>query len=202
MQLKVFTLPYQASLGGFNDEPLREFLADKEVLGIDCQFFVKDGLPHWTVLVQYNVCERLEAAPVKGTRAANEKEDWRKRLDKADWGLFNRLREWRAEHAREEGVPPYLVFTNKQLTELVLARPESLAAIGSVEGVGPSRVEKYGKPMLDIIQNYERINTVEREGKEDSGTARADGMDGISGVAADDHGQVSEECAVHPVEPD
>lgn len=38
MQLKVFTLPYEASLGGFNDEPLRAFLTDKEVLDIDSQF--------------------------------------------------------------------------------------------------------------------------------------------------------------------
>ena len=202
MQIKVFTLPYQASLGGFNDEPLREFLADKAVHGITSAFFIKDGLPHWTVMVQYNVCERFEKASVKGASASKEKEDWRKHLDEADWGLFNRLREWRAAHAREEGVPPYLIFTNKQLTQLVLSRPESLAAIGHVEGVGPSRVEKYGKHVLHLVQNYERNNGVEREGKEDSGTPGADGMDGVSGVAADDHGKVPEEGAVYPVEPD
>ncbi len=202
MQMKVFTLPYQASLCGFNDEPLREFLVDKEVLDIDGQFFVKDGLPHWTMLVRYTIRDRLEAAPVKGAKSGSEKEDWRKRLDKADWGLFNRLREWRAAQARDEGVPPYLIFTNKQLTELVLARPESLAAIGGIDGVGPSRVEKYGKPVLALLQNRERSEDVDREGKEDSGAPGTDGVDGISGMAADDDGQVSEESAVHPVEPD
>ncbi len=202
MQLKVFTLPYQASLGGFSDEALRSFLADKEVLCIDSQFFVKDGLPHWTVLVQYNLCERLASAPGEGSGSVNEKEAWRKRLDQGGWGLFNRLREWRAAQAREEGMPPYLVFTNKQLTDFVVTRPESLAAIGRVDGVGPSRVEKYGKQVLELIHNYERNDVVDREGKEDSGTAGADGVDGVSGMAAADHGQVSEKGAVHPVEPD
>ncbi|HUW62920.1 MAG TPA: hypothetical protein VMZ06_18090 [Candidatus Bathyarchaeia archaeon] len=104
VQLKVFTLPWQAALGGFDDEPVRAFLVDKEVLAVDSQFFVKDGMPHWTVLVQYNLSEEgtrrsKEGSPERG----GDSSDWRKALAKEDWGLFNRLREWRAERAPGPG---------------------------------------------------------------------------------------------------
>ncbi|HPO17303.1 MAG TPA: hypothetical protein PLI09_27975 [Candidatus Hydrogenedentes bacterium] len=46
MQIKIFSLPYNPALGGFDDEPLRQFLVDKEVLSIAPQFFLKDGVPH------------------------------------------------------------------------------------------------------------------------------------------------------------
>jgi superfamily II DNA helicase RecQ len=36
-------------------------------------------------------------------------------LSEADMGVFNRLREWRSKRCRQEGVPPYIIFTNKQL---------------------------------------------------------------------------------------
>ena len=55
MQIRVLTLKFSCVLDGFDDEPLREFVKDKEVLSIHDHFFVKDGSPYLVDLVTYNL---------------------------------------------------------------------------------------------------------------------------------------------------
>ncbi len=197
MQIRVFSIPYVAGLGGFNDEPLRTFLSDKEVLDLHVQFFVKDGAPYWTVLVQYNLLAEPEAKQKSGAESSGS--DWRKRLKQGDWGLFNRLREWRLERSKSEGVPAYMLFTNHQLTDIALLRPGSLAALGQLAGVGPGRVEKYGKEILNLLGNASYDRNGEEKG---SGSAGAAGMAGVSGLAVADDGEAAEAGALHAGEPD
>lgn len=58
-----------------------------------------------------------------GAAPRRRDESWCDLLDKADWPLFNRLREWRGERSRAEGISPYVICNNRQLTELVRRRP-------------------------------------------------------------------------------
>ncbi len=58
--------------------------------------------------------------------------------------LFNALRDWRAERSKRDGVPPYLICTNKQLVAMIKARPRSLGKLGEIEGIGKAKLEKYG----------------------------------------------------------
>jgi len=54
--------------------------------------------------------------------------------------------------ADQEGVPAYAVFTNEQLATMAREGINDLAALGSIKGVGKSRVEKYGHAVLDILK--------------------------------------------------
>ena len=67
-----------------------------------------------------------------------------------DMGMFNLLREWRSKRSREEGVPPYILFTNKQLAQIAKDRPASLTDLEKIHGVGSTKREKYGKEVLEI----------------------------------------------------
>ena len=70
-----------------------------------------------------------------------------------DPALFQRLREWRAAVARTQGIAAFMVFHDKTLTELASRRPADLAQLGSVPGIGPSKLEKYGGALLEILLN-------------------------------------------------
>jgi len=70
-----------------------------------------------------------------------------------DPALFERLREWRAAVARTQGIAAFMVFHDKTLTELASRRPADLAQLGSVPGIGPSKLEKYGAALLQILLN-------------------------------------------------
>ena len=65
--------------------------------------------------------------------------------------LFERLRAWRRDRAAADGVPPYVVFHDKTLVLIAEARPTSSAALRSISGVGPAKVDRYADDLLAVI---------------------------------------------------
>ncbi|MEO1610446.1 MAG: HRDC domain-containing protein, partial [Pseudomonadota bacterium] len=50
-----------------------------------------------------------------------------------------------------EGVPPYVICTNKELAAIAARRPQTLAALMQIEGFGKAKADKYGAAMLDLL---------------------------------------------------
>jgi len=65
--------------------------------------------------------------------------------------LFDALREARRTLAAEAGVPPYIIFHDSTLREIAATRPASLAELGRVNGVGRTKLERYGDAVLAAI---------------------------------------------------
>ena len=87
----------------------------------------------------------------RGGQAKACESSWRSQLSEGDLPLFNALREWRAQRASREGLPPYLVCTNKQVAAIVNARPQSLTKLGAIDGIGKAKLEKYGQDLLAML---------------------------------------------------
>jgi len=66
-------------------------------------------------------------------------------------GRFERLRAWRAATAKEQGVPAYVIFHDATLREVAARCPATLAELGTVSGVGESKLAKYGQQVLDTL---------------------------------------------------
>jgi ATP-dependent DNA helicase RecQ len=71
-------------------------------------------------------------------------------------GLFERLREWRAGVAREQGVPAYIVFGDATLRGIAVTRPTSLEQLGTISGVGEKKLDAYGEGVLEIVAAAEQ----------------------------------------------
>jgi ATP-dependent DNA helicase RecQ len=65
--------------------------------------------------------------------------------------VFEALREARRKLAAESKVPPYVVFHDSTLREIVAARPRSLEEMASIQGVGETKLKRYGTAMLDAL---------------------------------------------------
>lgn len=75
-------------------------------------------------------------------------------LEKFDEGLFERLRALRKKFAGEQGMPPYIVFSDKTLHEMCRLYPSSLHAMEGISGVGGSKLERYGNEFAAVIKKY------------------------------------------------
>jgi ATP-dependent DNA helicase RecQ len=65
--------------------------------------------------------------------------------------LFAALKVWRTARAREDGVPPYVVFHDQTLAAIAELKPPSSAALRRVKGIGPAKVETYGDEILELV---------------------------------------------------
>jgi len=71
---------------------------------------------------------------------------------KQDWSPdAQRLREWRLERAKADGVPPYVVFHDSVLHAIAELRPSSLGELAQISGVGPAKLERYGDDLLAAV---------------------------------------------------
>ena len=68
--------------------------------------------------------------------------------------LFEALRSLRKRIADEQGVPPYIVFSDATLRELAAHRPTSLTAFRSISGVGDVKLERYGQIFVQAISEF------------------------------------------------
>jgi ATP-dependent DNA helicase RecQ len=72
----------------------------------------------------------------------------------ADAKLFEALRAWRRETASAANVPPYVIFHDATLAAIVAVKPDDLAALGRVGGVGETKLQRYGDAVLAIIGQH------------------------------------------------
>lgn len=67
-------------------------------------------------------------------------------------GLYEQLRKWRAELAREQNVPAYVIFHDATLRAIAEARPDTLTALARIGGVGARKLERYGSDVIATVR--------------------------------------------------
>jgi superfamily II DNA helicase RecQ len=70
-----------------------------------------------------------------------------------DADLLDRLKAWRSAQARAQSVPPYVVFHDSTLAALAAARPQDLAMLSSIPGLGVKKLERYGPALLELLHS-------------------------------------------------
>lgn len=83
-------------------------------------------------------------------------------LTESDEVLFEKLRSLRAEIAKEEKVPPYIVFSDKTLTHMCVVKPRTKAEMLTVTGVGEFKFDKYGERFLECVKAEAGTGIVEK----------------------------------------
>jgi ATP-dependent DNA helicase RecQ len=72
--------------------------------------------------------------------------------ENVDASLLAALKAWRLQQARDQAVPPYVVFHDRTLLEIAARLPADLEALSQVSGVGAAKLERYGQAVLQVLQ--------------------------------------------------
>ena len=67
--------------------------------------------------------------------------------------LFEALRAWRRDRAKEQNVPPYVIFHDSTLREIAAEKPSSLTALSRIEGIGDTKLERHGESLLEALSH-------------------------------------------------
>jgi DNA helicase-2/ATP-dependent DNA helicase PcrA len=65
--------------------------------------------------------------------------------------MFARLRAWRRDRARADGVPAYVVFHDRTLAAIADLKPATLEELSAVPGIGPTKLDRYGSELMDAL---------------------------------------------------
>lgn len=101
--------------------------------------------------------ELAEEAPQKAGKAARSGSGSGKKaallLAPEEQASWEALRACRKRLADEQGVPPYVIFHDATLLEILRSHPQSLADLQSINGIGQRKLEQYGAHFLEVMQN-------------------------------------------------
>ncbi|MGV8961142.1 MAG: DNA helicase RecQ [Stenotrophomonas sp.] len=93
---------------------------------------------------------RREAAPTRERERSGPRTGLP--VQPQDLALFNALRNLRAELAREQNVPAFVIFHDSTLRNIAEQRPTSVTALGKVGGIGGSKLARYGEQLVEIVR--------------------------------------------------
>ena len=142
MSVRIFTIPFDPDNEIFPDEAISKFLLSKRLIRLEPEFFQTNGKAYWTIFVEYE------------TIIGEERKADDEGLDEAQRLLMKRLRQWRKETAEKEGVPIFIIATNKQLTDVIRLAPTTPKSLRDISGFGGKKVERYGNDLIEIVKAF------------------------------------------------
>ena len=161
-ELETFKYKTYKALEKCNEEDLRLLINQLILKGYICQTADK-----YSVLRMGNIeplkdpATRIMIRKSSESENENKNETTKKRrgkktdvLTKAGYDLFERLRKLRLTIASEEGLPPYIIFNDKTLIDMVTKTPLDRAQMLNVSGIGEAKFSKYGERFIEAVREF------------------------------------------------
>jgi DNA helicase-2/ATP-dependent DNA helicase PcrA len=79
--------------------------------------------------------------------------------DDPDKPLMDALKRWRLDRAKSDEVPAYVVFHDATLEEIARKKPRSLEELSEISGVGPAKLDRYGRDVIDALTESSRATS-------------------------------------------
>jgi superfamily II DNA helicase RecQ len=143
MKLAFYKIPVDDAQAA--QDELNRFLSSHRVTNIEKNFVNNGANSCWAVCIEYLDGATSQLPVRKG------KVDYREVLNEKEFAVFAKLRNLRRTLAEQEGLPAYALFTNEQLAAMVQRRVTSKGDLSGIDGIGESRVGKYGEAFLAIL---------------------------------------------------
>lgn len=150
MKHKFFTIMANDTVA--SESELNAFCDQHRVTGIDKQFVTDGANSFWSICVTWVEKQAILEGKHKS------RIDYKEILNDDDFSMYSQLRELRKQLADREGMPAYHIFTNEQLANIVRQRITTKTDMLNLEGVGETRVEKYGHEFIQRMKAMTHIN--------------------------------------------
>ena len=142
MPYAIITIPFNSLQHCFYPDELNSFCLNKKVLMKKVEFFKEGETYYWSVFLEYELV--LEQGSLDETKG----------LTQACQLCFKRLKDWRKEKAEKEGIPPYVIATNKQLIEIIKKEIKTIEGLKQIHGFGKKKLEKYGEEITAMMKEF------------------------------------------------
>ena len=143
MTIKIFTIPFDGDKKIFYEEELNNFILTKNIKILTPAFFESGHGKYWTVFMEYEdiLLEHEEKT----------KKDKMPELEGHQKLILDKLFEVRRTLAEQEGIPVFIIASNKQLSDIAVKMPATLDQLKEINGFGAKKIKKYGQQIIGIV---------------------------------------------------
>lgn len=147
MQIKLFAIPVYTD--NALEEEMNRFLRGHRVIEVIHEFISEKGL--WCFCVKY-----VEGADFRKGYAKNNQMDYKDILSNEAFTQFVKLRKARKRIAEEDGIPAFVIFTDKQMADLAQLGPPYSENMEKVEGMGKGKASRYAERFERLLESLEK----------------------------------------------
>lgn len=137
MKIKILTLKFDAERGEFDQTKLNKFIEENNVTTLKGELFEQNGDKYWSILLHY---EKAKVA-----------------LNEDDKKLYDFIRNWRSEKAKEKGLPVYIILTNEQIVQIIRIKPVTKDELRKIKGLSDNKVRDFGDEILSLFSKVSVI---------------------------------------------
>jgi hypothetical protein len=149
MKLRVFTLRLDPATGCFDDRAVADFFVAHDALSVSEHFFTFDGAPTLALVVRYRDAPAVSLPSRRDAPRSGRASPAARHCGRGLEPLRGPAEV--AQRAGEARRPAYVLFTNAQLGAIASSRPDTRAALQTIDGVGEARVRDYADAVLALV---------------------------------------------------
>ncbi|MBV6879732.1 HRDC domain-containing protein [Epilithonimonas ginsengisoli] len=145
MKVKVLKIRISDQFQNMDEAILNDYLERYDIVDLNTQL-VQGDINFWSVFINY---EEKQIKPTSSKTNVNPDEQ----LSEEETIIYDKLKNWRAEKAKESQLPPYIIFHNAHLVAIAKHKPSNFEDLENVKGLGKAKIEKYGVEIIEVLEN-------------------------------------------------
>lgn len=145
MRVKVLKVRITDKFQNMDEAVLNDYLERYEIIDLNVQL-IQGDINFWSVFINYEE-KQIKSTSNKANVNAEEL------LSEEETVIYDKLKNWRAEKARESQLPPYVIFHNAHLVAIAKHKPGNFEDLENVKGLGKSKIEKFGVEIIEVLEN-------------------------------------------------
>lgn len=148
MQIKVFNIRLEKEHFESDQDKVNDFLQNVKFKKSSTQLLEGKSI-FWTVFIYY---EELEEDFIETLEKENEVLN-EKDLSDNEKEIVAYFKQWRLDKSKEEMVPAYMILTTKTIFSLAKNKPESIAELDGIYGIGEAKKQQYGESIIALLNS-------------------------------------------------
>lgn len=145
MKVKVLKVRISDQFQNMDEAILNDYLERYDIIDMNTQL-IQGDINYWSVFINY---EEKQIKPTSNKTNVNPDEQ----LSDEETIIYDKLKNWRAEKARESQLPPYIIFHNAHLVAIAKHKPSNFEDLENIKGLGKAKIEKYGAEIIEVLEN-------------------------------------------------
>lgn len=145
MKVKVLKIRIDDRFQITDEAIVNDYLSRFEIVNMNAKL-VADEITYWSVLIYYN---NKKNTVISSKNTVNSESE----LSEEEKIIYNKLKDWRADKAREAQLPAYIIFHNTHLMSIARHKPCTLDDLENVNGIEKRKVEKFDIEIIEVLEN-------------------------------------------------